>query len=68
MTPQASLGWSIAATGAVLLAGAGVVWLFDPVIGFAESNYGIVALLLLLCGIAMSIGGLWIVSIPASPK
>jgi hypothetical protein len=68
MTPQASLGWSIAATGAVLLAGAGVVWLFDPVVGFAESNYGIVAFLLLLCGIAMSIGGLWIVSIPASPK
>ena len=68
MTPQASLGWSVTATGAVLVAGAGVVWLFDPVIGFVDSNYGLVAFLLLLCGIAMSIGGLWIVSIPASTK
>ena len=66
MTPQMSLGWPVNTTGDVLLAGAGVVWLFDPVIGFMDSIYGVVAFLLLLGGIAMSLGGLWIVSIPAS--
>jgi hypothetical protein len=68
MRSQVSLGWSIAATGLVLLAGAGVVWLFDPVMGFVDSSYGVIAFLLLLCGLAMSVGGLWIVTVRIPTK
>jgi hypothetical protein len=66
MTSQASLGWSMTLAGAILFAGAGIVWLCDPVTGFADSIYGVVSYLPVLSGISMFLGGIWIATLPAS--
>jgi len=50
----------------VFLAGAIVVWIFDPDIGFPADAYGVVALLLIMSGISMFFGGLWITTLPPS--
>jgi len=63
---QRSFGASIAGAGAVFLAGAIVVWIFDPDIGFPADAYGVVALLLIMSGISMFFGGLWITTLPPS--